>query len=427
MESSRREVDLARGTGAAGLPVSGAPAMVRASPAPGVPLLDLNAQNLELESDLKDAFERVLRSGHFILGPEVEKLETDLAARIGVEHAIGVSSGTDAILLALMALEIGPGDEVICPTFTFFATAGCVARVGATPVFVDSCPSCFNLDPADVARRIGPRTRAVIPVHLFGQAADLDGILEPARNAELAVIEDGAQSLGARYKDRCVGGFGAFGIFSFFPSKNLGGFGDGGLVVTNDGDLAMRARDLRTHGARPKYHHKYVGGNFRLDPLQAALLAVKLPHYDDYTDRRRANAAYYTDRLSRLPGVAITEGADRPCQSAATDSRPPEGVRLILPAAHRDRTHIWNQYTLRLPGEARRDALRSLLQTRRIGSEIYYPVPMHRQECFSNLEGISLPVAEALSRECLSIPIYPELSRRQQDEVIGAIAEFLGS
>jgi len=430
MESSRREVDeesVLRPGGA----IPGPPSPPALAPAPGpsasgVPLLDLNVQNMALEPELKTAFERVLRSGHFILGPEVDRLETELASRIGVRHALGVSSGTDAILLALMALGIGPGDEVICPTFTFFATAGCVARVGATPVFVDSCPSCFNLDVAQVARRIGPRTRAILPVHLFGQAADLDGILELARPGDVAVIEDGAQALGAQYKGRCVGGFGDFGTFSFFPSKNLGGFGDGGLIVTNDGNLAARARDLRAHGARPKYHHKYVGGNFRLDPLQAALLGVKLPHYDEYSRRRRANAAYYTERLASLPGVAVTAGAGRACEGAAA-APAPEGARMILPGTHQDRTHIWNQYTLRLPVAGERDALRSHLQARRIGSEIYYPVPMHRQECFADLERVDLPVAESLARQCLSIPIYPELSRRQQDEVVAAICTFLES
>jgi len=397
------------------------------APSAGVPLLDLNAQNLALESELKDAFERVLRSGRFILGPEVEKLERELASRLGVEHAIGVSSGTDAILLALMTLEIGPGDEVLCPTFTFFATAGCVARTGATPVFVDSCPSCFNLDVSDAGRKIGPRTRAIIPVHLFGQPAEMDGVLELARANGIPVIEDGAQSLGARYKNRCVGALGAFGIFSFFPSKNLGGFGDGGLVVTNDGNLAARARDMRAHGARPKYHHKYVGGNFWLDPLQAALLAVKVPHYDAYTERRRANAAYYTEQLSRLPGAVVTEGAGHLCGEKTTPARPGHAGRVVLPGAHRDRTHIWNQYTLRLRRSGDRDALRDFLQKRRIGSEIYYPVPMHRQECFAYLDDVSLPVAEALAGECLSIPIYPELSRRQQDEVVSAVAEFLES
>ena len=392
-----------------------------------VPLLDLNAQNLALEDELKAAFERVLRSGQFILGPEVDDLESKIAAMLGVRHGIGVSSGTDAILLALMALGIGPGDEVICPTFTFFATAGCVARVGARPVFVDSCPSCFNLRADDVARKITPKTKAIIPVHLFGQAADLDRILDLARAHDVAVIEDAAQSLGTEYKGRPVGSLGTFGIFSFFPSKNLGGFGDGGIVVTNDDELAAKARSLRAHGAKPKYYHKYIGGNFRLDPLQAALLSVKLPHYQEYTDNRRVNAAYYTERLSTLPGVAIAEGAGKACGNGDLTMYSPPRTRLVLPATHQGGSHIWNQYTLRVLGEGQRDALRSALKAKQIGTEIYYPVPMHRQECFATFDsaGEAFPNAERLAKEALSIPIYPELKRTQQDEVIGAIAAFV--
>jgi len=391
-----------------------------------VPLLDLNAQNLALEKELKSAFERVLRSGQFILGPEVQDLEAKIATMVGVRHGIGVSSGTDAILLALMALGIGPGDEVICPTFTFFATAGCVARVGAKPVFVDSCPICFNLRVEEVARRITPRTRAIIPVHLFGQAAELDGILEAARAHGVAVIEDAAQSLGTSYRGRPVGSLGDFGIFSFFPSKNLGGFGDGGIVVTDDDELAAKARSLRAHGAKPKYYHKYVGGNFRLDPLQAALLGVKLPHYDEYTEKRRANAAYYTDKLGRLPGVAAARETGTACRNGATAGIP-TGARILLPVSHDQRSHIWNQYTLRVLGEGRRDALREALKAKQIGTEIYYPVPMHRQECFAYLDSAaeSLPNAERLASEALSIPIYPELQRSQQDEVIAAIESVM--
>ncbi len=393
-----------------------------------VPLLDLNAQNLALESELKSAFDRVLRSGQFILGPEVQDLEAKIAAMVDVRHGIGVSSGTDAILLALMTLGIGPGDQVICPTYTFFATAGCVARVGAKPVFVDSCPICFNLRVDEVARRITPKTRAIIPVHLFGQAAELDGILAVARAHGVAVIEDAAQSLGTAYKGRPVGSLGDFGIFSFFPSKNLGGFGDGGIVVTNDDDLAAKARSLRAHGARPKYYHKYVGGNFRLDPLQAALLSVKLPHYHEYTEKRRANAAYYTEKLSRIPGVARAERAGPACFNGAT-ADVPAGGRILLPVSHDQRSHIWNQYTLRVIGDGKRDALRAALKAKEIGTEIYYPVPMHRQECFAYLGSgaESLPTAERLATEALSIPVYPELERAQQDEVIAAIAPFCDS
>ena len=374
-----------------------------------VPLFDLKQQNAALAPELRAAFERVLESGQFVLGREVEELERNLAGRLRVPHAIGVSSGTDAILLALMALGIGPGDEVICPSFTFFATAGCVARVGATPVFADVCPVCFNLDLKDAERRITPRAKAIIPVHLFGQAADMDGVMALAEKYGLRVIEDAAQALGAGYRGRRLGSIGDFGAFSFFPTKNLGGFGDGGLLTVNDAALAERARLLRTHGARRKYFYSMVGGNFRLDPLLAALLSVKAPHLDEYTRGRIANAAYYSDRLSRIPGV---------------------GATILLPVALPHNGHIWNQYTLRVlpaPGN-RRDALRDFLAAREIGSEIYYPLPLHLQECFAPSAGRPpepLPVSERLAKECLSIPIYPELRREQQDCVIAAIAEFL--
>ena len=392
-----------------------------------VPLLDLNAQNLALEDELKSAFERVLHSGQFILGPEVQALETRIAELVGVRHGIGVSSGTDGILLALMALGVAPGDEVICPSFTFFATAGCVARVGAIPVFVDSCPYCFNVDVEDVARKVTPRTKGIIPVHLFGQSAEMDGVLEVAKRHRLFVLEDAAQSMGAEYRGRQVGGMGNVGMFSLFPSKNLGGFGDGGILVTNDDELAGKARMLRAHGAKPKYFHKFVGGNFRLDPLQAALLSVKLPHYREYTDKRRANAAYYAEKLRAIPGIEPASLADSRCAPSRSAARNSAGARVVLPAPYAHNAHIWNQYTLRIPGPGRRDALKALLTERKIGTEIYYPVPMHRQECFAHLASsrVSLPNAERLATECLSIPIYPELPRAQQDEVIGAIGEFV--
>jgi dTDP-4-amino-4,6-dideoxygalactose transaminase len=425
MGSSRTEGEDGRKPGLAVTIETAFKPAARGSSAMAVPLLDLNVQNLALEEELKAAFERVLRSGQFILGPEVESLEAAIAAMVGVRHGIGVSSGTDAILLALMTLGIGAGDEVICPTFTFFATAGCVARVGAKPVFVDSCPTCFNLRVDEVGQKITPKTKAIIPVHLFGQPAELDHLLDLARAHDVAVIEDAAQSLGAEYKERPVGGLGSFGIFSFFPSKNLGGFGDGGIVVTNDDELGAKARSLRAHGASPKYYHKYIGGNFRLDPLQAALLSVKLPHYQEYTAKRRANAAYYTDKLSQLSGVAISGGAGQVCGNGHLPGVGPAQPRLILPGTHEGGSHIWNQYTLRVLGDGQRDSLRAVLKARRIGTEIYYPVPMHQQECFSYLEPVTLPTAEALATQCLSLPIYPELSREQQDEVITAVRGFL--
>lgn len=371
-----------------------------------VPLLDLNAQNLALENELKAAFERVLRSGQFILGPEVTGFEKELAQMIDVKHALTVSSGTDAILLALMALGIKAGDEVICPTYTFFATAGCIARSGATPVFVDADPLTFNVDPADAAKKMTARTKAIMPVHLFGQCAEMDPILALAKEKGVRVIEDGAQALGSTFKGRQAGSMGDFGTFSFFPSKNLGGFGDGGLLVTNDDALAERATLLRTHGSKPKYYHKFVGGNFRMDPLQCALLRVKLPHYNRYTEARQKNAAHYTAKLSKLPGV---------------------GAKIVLPTALPERGHIWNQYTLRVIGEGRRDALKNFLAEKKIGTEIYYPVPMHAQECFAYVGSANapFPIANQLAKEALSIPIFPELKQEQLEEVIAAIGEWL--
>src|SRR5688572_9461386 len=366
-----------------------------------VPLLDVNAQNLPLERELNEAFLRVLRSGQFIMGPDVAAFEGEVAKFAGVKHAIGVSSGTDAILLALMALDIKAGDEVLCPTFTFFATAGCIARAGATPVFVDADPITFNLDVADAARKVTPRTKAIIPVHLFGQSANMDAVMDLARKHNLAVIEDGAQSLGAKYNGRHVGSIGTFGTYSFFPSKNLGALGDAGMLVSSDDTLAETARLLRTHGSKPKYYHKLVGANFRLDSVQAAFLRVKLPHYSEYTKRRKSNAGFYTEKLSKLPGVALASDGD-------------SGAKLILPVAQPKCDHIWNQYTLRLPGAGRRDGFKKHLADRGIGTEIYYPVPMHEQECFAYCNAKeSCPTASKLAQEVISIPIYPELQSNQ--------------
>jgi dTDP-4-amino-4,6-dideoxygalactose transaminase len=388
-----------------------------------VNLLDLKAQNGALDAELRGAFERVLRSGHFILGPEVDQFERDLAAFAGARHALGVSSGTDALLLALMALDIGPGDEVLCPSFTFFATAGCVARVGAAPVLVDSLPSTFNLDVRDAERRITPRTRAIIPVHLFGQAADMDAVMALAAKHKLRVIEDAAQALGASYRGRSVGTIGDCGVASFFPTKNLGALGDAGALVMQNTALFDRARILRVHGMEPKYHHEFIGGNFRLDALQAALLAVKLPHASAYTAARHRNAESYSARLDALPDVRLAEAADDTASAAE-----PEAARLVLPAALPGNAAIWNQYTLRVPGAGRRDALRAHLAARGIGSEIYYPVPLHEQKCFAPLGYApeDLPWAHRLASEVLSLPIYPELPEAQLTEVCHAIQEFLG-
>jgi dTDP-4-amino-4,6-dideoxygalactose transaminase len=364
-----------------------------------VPLLDLNRQNTALHAELTAAFERVLRSGHFILGAEVEAFEREAAAALGAKHAIAVSSGTDAILVALMALELAPGDEVICPSFTFFATAGCIVRAGATPVFADVDADTFNLDAADTARRITPRTRAIMPVHLFGQSADMAPLLALAKQHNLAIIEDAAQALGAKHRGRACGTFGEFGTYSFFPSKNLGGFGDGGLVATNRDDLAEKVRLLRTHGAKPKYFHKVVGGNFRLDALQCALLRAKLPHLPAYCAARQRNAAFYAEKLAGLRGIA-------------------------LPTAAPHNDHIWNQYTLRVGGAGRRDALRAHLAKHGIGHEIYYPLPLHQQECFARLPAVTLPVSERLSAEVLSIPIFPELTASELEGVASAVTAF---
>jgi dTDP-4-amino-4,6-dideoxygalactose transaminase len=365
-----------------------------------VPFLDLKKQHEPLAGELAAAFERVLRSGQFILGREVEQFEEAAAALTGTRHAIGVSSGTDAILLALMALGIGPGDEVLCPAFTFFATAGCVARVGAKPVFVDSCATSFNIDVADAARRITSSTKAIIPVHLYGQTADMEAIRQLAEAHGLLVIEDAAQALGATFRGQPAGSMGDFGTFSFFPTKNLGALGDAGLLVTSDDELAARARLLRNHGAEQQYFHKLIGGNFRMDGLQAAFLTVKLKHLANYTARRRENAAFSNRALARLNGKA-----------------------LALPTELQDNQHIWNQYTVRVH-DNQRDSLRRFLGEQGLGSAVYYPVPLHRQECFLMEDTQSLLVAEQLSRECLSLPVYPELTRDQLSGVANAVLQF---
>jgi dTDP-4-amino-4,6-dideoxygalactose transaminase len=366
-----------------------------------VPLLDLQAQYLPLRSALLDAVTRVCDSQRFILGEVVERLEGELAGYLGVRHAVGVSSGTDALLAAMMALGIGTGDEVITPTFSFFATAGCVARLGATPVFVDIDPQTYNVDPAAVAAAITPRTKAVIPVHLYGQAADMDALLAVCAPAGLPIIEDACQAIGTEDQGRKVGSIGAFGCFSFFPSKNLGGFGDGGLVTTNDDALAHRLRLIRNHGMEPKYYHALVGGNFRLDALQAAVLRVKLPHLPAWSDGRRRNAARYREYFAAA-GLGAVVG---------------------LPVERADGYHIYNQFVVRVP---QRDALRAFLSDHGIGTEIYYPVPFHRQPCFAGLPSCArqFPHADAAARDVLALPIYAELTDLQQHEVVDTIARF---
>lgn len=378
-----------------------------------VPLLDLGPQNRALEAQFEAAFRDVLRSNQFIMGPRLEAFEQDCAAFLGVKHAFGVSSGTDALLLALMALGVGEGDEVLIPSFTFFATAGSVARLGATPVWVDVDPHTFNLDLADAARKTGPRARVIMPVHLFGQSCDLDAVQAFAAAHKLRVVEDAAQSMGARWKGRPTMSAGDFGATSFFPSKNLGGMGDSGLVTTQDDALAERARILRVHGMQPKYHHREVGANFRMDPLQAALLHLKLPQLPGYNCARAGNALFYHSALKGRPGVAENRpGADK-------------AAKVLLPVDFSGQG-IWNQFTLRVPG-GRRDALKAFLTARKIGCEIYYPIPLHRQECFAGAGyrgGDRVPVSERLAGEVLSIPIFPELTPEQRQWVADSLADF---
>lgn len=365
-----------------------------------VPLLDLTAQYQPIREEVLGAIARVCDSQQFILGAEVEALEREMAAMLEVKHALGVSSGTDALLLAMMALDLGPGDEVITPTYSFFATAGCVARLGARPVFVDSERDTFNVDPAAVRNALTPRTKAIVPVHLFGQSADLDPLREIARERGIPVIEDAAQAIGSRYKGRLVGGIGEVGCFSFFPSKNLGAFGDAGLVTTNDDTLAQKMRLLRTHGMHPKYYHHLVGGNFRIDALQAAVLRVKAPHLAGWTEARRRNA----DRYRALFAEAALP-------------------QVELPVARPDCFHIYNQFVVRVP---ERDALRAHLTAAGIGNEVYYPVPFHAQACFQEFvdPAMRFPVADEAAASSVALPIYGELTEAQQRHVVESIAQF---
>jgi dTDP-4-amino-4,6-dideoxygalactose transaminase len=365
------------------------------------PFLDLHAQFVGIRAEILAAVIRVLESQHFILGPDVEALEQDVARLVGCQSAVGCASGSDALLLALMALEIGPRDEVITTPFTFVATAGSIARLGARPVFVDIDSNDFNIDPSEVVKAITPRTRAIMPVHLFGLPADMDSILEIARVHRLAVVEDAAQAIGARYHGKAVGSMGIAGCFSFFPSKNLGGAGDGGMITTDDPDLAERLRILRAHGSRTKYQYEVLGINSRLDSLQAAILKAKLSHLEKWTTSRRRNADIYRTLFSDL-------GLDGMVQ---------------LPALIRDRTHVYNQFVILTP---RRDDLREYLRGRGIPSEIYYPHSLHLQRAFSYLgyRRGNFPKAEAACSQVLALPIYPELSFDQLHMVVAAIAKF---
>ena len=384
-----------------------------------VPLLDLKLQYQSLKKELDEAILKTAESQYFILGPEVEKMEKAFCDYLNCKKAIGVSSGTDALLLALMGIGIGPGDEVIVPTYSFFATAGVVSRLNATPVFVDSDPVTFNIDPLHIEKKITKKTKAIIPVHLYGQSCDMDKIMEIAHSRNLKVIEDAAQAIGVQYKDgKFVGTIGDIGCYSFFPSKNLGCFGDGGLNVTNDEKLGEHLHILRVHGGYPKYYHKFIGGNFRIDAIQSAVINIKLPHLDGWSEQRRENAETY-NKLFIEAGLAEETGK----------IKFDEKNKVLLPkAVYKDsgvnNYHIFNQYIVRVE---MRDELRKFLSENEIGNEIYYPVPFHLQECFANL-GYSkgdFPVAESAAASSIALPIYPELSEDQISFVVSKIKEFI--
>lgn len=388
-----------------------------------VPLLDLKAQYAAIREEIRAAIDRVADAQQFILGPEVEALEQEVAAYSGCAYGIGVSSGTDALLVAMMAIDIRPGDEVITTPYTFFATAGSIARLGAVPVFVDIDPLTFNIDPSAIESRITPRTRVIMPVHLYGQMADMDPIMEIAQRHHLIVIEDAAQAIGSEYKGQRAGSIGHMGCFSFFPSKNLGGFGDGGMVTTNDAALAERVRLLRNHGAHPKYYHKLIGGNFRLDALQAAVLRVKLKYLDNWTAGRQRNAATYR-RLFSEAGLVIDAPAclTSGCRARITGECALPPGKVVLPVEAPERRHIYNQFVIRV---ARREKVIATLKERKIGHEIYYPVPLHLQECFAYLghRPGDLPVSECAAVETLALPIYPELTDDMLAAVVAGVAE----
>ena len=363
-----------------------------------VPLLDLKAQYATIRDEVIQAVSETLDTQVCILGPKVEELEKQVAALSDCRFAVGVSSGTDALLASLMALGIGAGDEVITTSFTFFATAGCISRLGALPVFVDIDPRTFNIDPDLIEAAITPKTKAIIPVHLFGQMCDMDPIMEIADRHGIPVIEDGAQAISSSYKGRKAGSIGAVGCFSFFPSKNLGGVGDGGMCVTNDPKIHEMLLLMRSHGSKPKYYHKFVGGNFRLDPIQAAVLLVKLPHLDQWSDARRRNAAIYDSLFA--------------------------GSSVVTPYIDKNCVSIYNQYSIQVPD---RDALRQALSGADIGTEVYYPVPMHLQECFAGrcrMVG-SLEHSEAAANQVLALPVYPELRDDQINYVAQTVLDWV--
>jgi dTDP-4-amino-4,6-dideoxygalactose transaminase len=396
-----------------------------------VPLLDLKAQYKSIRTEIQDALEETLESQQFILGPKVASLEEAVSAYSGCQYGIGVSSGSDALLICLMAGGIGPGDEVITTPYTFFATAGAISRTGAIPVFVDIQPDTYNINPSLIEDKISSKTRAIIPVHLYGQCADMDSILQIARKNGLVVIEDAAQAIGAECvfeissssTVRRAGSMGDYGCFSFFPSKNLAAFGDGGMVVTNDPDRAETLRILRAHGSKPKYYHKVIGGNFRLDALQAAVLSVKLRHLDEWTARRQQNASWYDNTLQDV-GLIDKGSITLPkavWKERLTESKHSETSEIDNLGQH---YHIYHQYVIKTP---KRDELKSFLASKGIGTAIYYPVPLHLQQCFANLgyQAGSFMVSEEAAKKTLALPIYPELTSEQQHYVVDVILEGL--
>ncbi|MEM8735889.1 MAG: DegT/DnrJ/EryC1/StrS family aminotransferase [Planctomycetota bacterium] len=373
-------------------------------PVSSVPLLDVSRSNGPIRDEVLKAIAEVYDSGRFLFGPAVQDLENEVAQVSNTKFGVGCASGSDALLLSLMALGISPGDEVICPSFSFFATASCISRLGANIVFADIDPLTYNIDPADVARKISPKTRAIIPVHLFGQAAQMDVLCKLAADHEIPLVEDAAQAIGAAYHGRPVGSWGQVGCISFYPTKNLGGFGDGGMLTTNSDIIADRLRLLAGHGMRPRYYHSEVGINSRLDTFQAAALMVKMKHLETYTAQRRANACQYFELIEQEDLQSY--GVETP---------------YVDPAAH----HVWNQFSLRV-ADGRRDALRSHLQERNIGSEIYYPIPLHMQTCYRDLgyRPGDLPFTEAASQEILHLPIFPELKIEEQQAVVQTVSSF---
>ncbi|MEO1618698.1 MAG: DegT/DnrJ/EryC1/StrS family aminotransferase [Planctomycetota bacterium] len=372
---------------------------------PSVPLLNVNRDNEPHRDEFVAALTSVVDSGRFLFGPDVSGLEEEIAQYSQADYAVGCASGSDALLLSLMALDIGPGDEVIVPSFTFFASVSCITRLGATPVFADICPDTFNVDPEAISAAITTRTKAIIPVHLFGQCAAIDRICQIASEHNLPVVEDAAQAIGAAYHSRPAGSWGSVGCFSFYPTKNLGGMGDGGMITSNDEAMADRIRLLAGHGMRPRYYHQAVGINSRLDTFQAAVLRIKLRHLDEAVNARSAIAHRYMDWLNESDLVAADQ--------------------IVLPTIDPNAFHVWNQFGIRV-GEGRRDALRSYLGECGVGSEIYYPIPMHRQECFEYLavDPATLPETERASEEILNLPIFPTLTESEQRQVIDTISSF---